>query len=288
MLNYDVVKNWSFDEVHQTITPRDAMLYALGIGMGADPMDRGQLRYTYEKDLRAVPSMAAVLCSPASWMRDPRCGIDYVKIVHGEQDVTVHRPLPVEGALRAKTQITRILDKGPGKGAVVEQVRDVLGPDGELLASVRQITFARGDGGYSAQAGRSDDSPVALPAVPERAPEAEVVLGSVPQAALIYRLSGDYNPLHCDPDVAAKAGFARPILHGLCTYGMAVHAVLRQACGYDGARLRRMAVRFSSPVFPGETIRFQIWNAGNGGLHLRARVEERDVTVLNNGWFELA
>jgi acyl dehydratase len=264
------------------------MLYALGIGMGADPLDRGQLRYVYEKDLVAMPSMAAVLCSPGSWARDPRSGVDYVKIVHGEQDVTLHKPLPVQGELRATSRITCVVDKGPGKGAVIEQVRDVLGPDGAVLASVRQSTFARGDGGYSQHGGRSDAAPAALPAVPDRAPDAEVVLRSVPQAALIYRLSGDYNPLHSDPDIAARAGFARPILHGLCSYGMAAHAVLRQYCGYEGARLRRMAVRFSSPVFPGETLRFQLWDAGNGGLHLRARVDERDVKVLDNGWFELA
>ena len=286
VLNYDTVKNWPFEEVRRSLTARDTMLYALGIGMGADPMDRGQLRFTYEKELQAVPSMAAVLCSAGGWAA--KAGVDYLKIVHGEQDVTVHRPLPVEGQLRAVSRITRIVDKGPGKGAVIEVVRDVHGTGDELLASVRQITFARGDGGYTANGGRSDEAPEVLPSVPERAPDAEIVLGSVPQAALIYRLSGDYNPLHSDPDTAVKAGFPRPILHGLCTYGMATHAVLRHACNYDGARLKRMAARFSSPVFPGESIRFQIWNAGNGGLHLRARVDERDVTVLNNGWFELA
>jgi acyl dehydratase len=287
MLNYEAVKNWPFQEITQAVTPRDAMLYALGIGMGADPMDRGQLRYVYEKDQLAVPSMAAVLCTPGSWMRDARSGVDYLKVVHGEQDMRVFRPLPTEGTVRAVSRITRILDKGAGKGAVVEQVRDIHDAGGALLASVRQITFARGDGGYTAQGGRSDDAPESLPAVPERAPDAEVELASVPQAALVYRLSGDYNPLHSDPDVAARAGFPRPILHGLCTYGMAVHAVLRQACAYDPARLRRMAVRFSSPVFPGETVRFQLWNA-EGGVHLRARVDARDVVVLNNGWFELA
>jgi acyl dehydratase len=288
MLDYEAIKSWPFDEIQQTLMPRDAMLYALGIGFGSDPLDRGQLRYIYEKDLVAVPSMAAVLCSPSIWMRDPRSGIDYLKVVHGEQDITVHRPLPVSGILRARARVTRVLDKGPGKGALLEQVRDVLDSSGELLATVRQVTFARGDGGYSALGGKSDDAPAALPAVPDRAPDAEVVLGSVQQAALIYRLSGDYNPLHSDPDVAVKAGFPRPILHGLCTYGMAVHAVLRQACGYDGTRLKRMAARFTSPVFPGETIRFQMWNAAQGGLHLRARVDERDVVVLNNCWFELS
>jgi len=287
MLNYDTVKNWPFQEIKQQVTPRDAMLYALGIGMGADPMDRGQLRFVYEKDLQVVPSMAAVLCTPGSWMRDPKSGVDYVKVVHGEQDVRVFRPLPTEGALRATSRLTKVQDKGAGKGAVIEQVRDILDPAGALVASVRQVTFARGNGGFAANGGGNDASPEALPAVPERAPDAELSLGSVAQAALIYRLSGDYNPLHSDPDVAAKAGFPKPILHGLCTYGMATHAVLRQFCDYDASRLKRMAVRFSSPVFPGETVKFQMWKT-QAGVHLRARVDARDVVVLNNGWFELA
>lgn len=287
MLNYDVVRNWPFEEITQAITPRDAMLYALGIGIGADPIDRGQLRFAYEEELRVVPSMAAVLCTPGSWMGDPTSGVDYVKAVHGEQDVRVFRLLPTEGLLRAKTRITRVQDKGPGRGALIEQARNIRDAAGELLASVRHITFARGDGGYSQGARCSDDAPESLPEIPNRTPDAEVRLGSVPQAALIYRLSGDYNPLHSDPDVAARAGFHKPILHGLCTYGMAAHVVLRHYCDYDPARLKRMAVRFSSPVFPGETLRFQLWQA-QGGVHLRAHADAREVMVLNNGWFELA
>lgn len=287
MLNDEAVRNWPFGEIRQTVSPRDAMLYALGIGIGADPLDGGQLRFTFEKELQAVPSYAAVLCTAGMWLRDPRTGIDYLKVVHGEQDVVIHRPLPVTGEVRATSRVLRICDKGPGKGAVIEQVREVLGPDGLAIATVRQVTFARGDGGYSQHGGHSDDAPAALPAVPERAPDAEVLLTSIPQAALVYRLSGDYNPLHSDPEVASRAGFPRPILHGLCTYGMATHAVLRHACKYQAGRLKRMAVRFSSPVFPGETVRFQLWEA-SGGMHLRAHVAERDVVVLNNGWFEFA
>lgn len=287
MLNYEAIKSWPFETLNQTITARDAMLYALGVGMGADPMDEGQLRYVYEKDLQVMPSMAAVLCTPGSWMRDPGSGIDYVRIVHGEQDIVIHQPLPLEGEVHATTRVTRVTDKGPGKGATIEQVRELRADTGELLATVRQVAFGRGEGGYSAQGGRSDDAPPALPATPERAADAEVTLSSYPQAALLYRLSGDYNPLHSDPAVAAKAGFPRPILHGLCSYGMAAHAVLRQFANYESQRLKRMAVRFSSPVYPGEAITFQMWQ-GDGGVHLRARVAARDVVVLNNGWFELS
>ena len=288
MLNYDVVKNWPFEEIRQNLTARDTMLYALGVGMGADPMDIGQLRFVCENGLIAMPSMASVLCTSGPWMTDPRTGADFSRFVAGEQDITIHRPLPVEAEVRATTRVTRVADKGPGKGALIEQVRDVRGPGGELLATVRQIIFARGDGGYSQGSSRSDEAPAPLPSIPERRPDAEVVLTSMPQAALIFRLMGDYNPLHSDPGAAGKAGFARPILHGLSTFGMATHAVLRQVCDYNATRIRRLAVRFSSPVFPGETIRFQIWHEGRRGLHLRARVDERDVAVLNNGWFEVA
>lgn len=289
MLNYQAVRDWDFGEIVQTYTQRDTMLYALGIGMGADPLDEGQLRFVFEKNLHAVPSMAAVLGAPGFWWRDPRTGADWVKLVHGEQHVQLHKPLPVEATVVARNRVVSITDKGPGKGAIVVILRDILDQaTGDLLARSKMVTFLRGDGGFSERAGVSDPGPEPLPPVPERAPDIEVALSSLMQAALVYRLSGDYNTLHADPEVASAAGFRRPILQGLCTYGMAAHAVLRGCCGYDASRLRTMAVRFTSPVYPGETVRFQIWRASDSRLHLRARVDERDVVVLNNGVVELA
>ena len=288
MVNYEVMKNWDFGEIVKSYTERDTMLYALGIGMGYDPMDRGQLRYVFEKDLQTIPSMAAVLGSPGFYWNDPKTGADWVKLVHGEQDVTVHKPLPPAGTVVAKNRIESLTDKGEGKGAIAKVVRDVYDQaSGDLLATSIQLTFLRGDGGFSKESGVSDPAPEKLANVPEREPDAEVELSSVPQAALIYRLSGDYNTLHADPDVAEKAGFKQPILHGLCTYGMAIHAVIRSYCDYDASRVRRFAVRFTSPVYPGETIKFQIWRNGDKELQLRARIDERDVVVLNNGIIEL-
>lgn len=288
MVNYEVMKNWDFGEVVRSYSERDTMLYALGIGMGYDPMDRGQLRYVYEKDLQTVPSMAAVLGSPGFFWNDPKTGADWVKLVHGEQDVTVHKPLPPSGTVVAKNRIESLTDKGEGKGAIAKIVRDVYDQaSGDLLATSIQLTFLRGDGGFSKESGVSDPAPEKLADVPDRDPDAEVDLASLPQAALIYRLSGDYNTLHSDPDVAAKAGFKQPILHGLCTYGMAVHAVIRACCDYDATNIHRFAVRFTSPVYPGETVRFQIWRNSDRELQLRARIEERDVVVLNNGIIEL-
>ncbi|MDR2188091.1 MAG: 3-alpha,7-alpha,12-alpha-trihydroxy-5-beta-cholest-24-enoyl-CoA hydratase [Azonexus sp.] len=289
MIDYQAVKNWNFGDIVHTYTQRDTMLYALGIGMGNNPLDAGELRYVYEKNLAAVPTMVAVLGTPGFWWRDPKTGADWVKLVHGEQRIRLCKPLPTEGTVVAKNQVLSLTDKGEGKGAIAVIRRQIFNvPDRELLAESTQVTFLRGDGGFSGQSGVSDPGPEALPSVPERNPDIEVDLPILEQAALIYRLSGDYNVLHADPEVAKAAGFHRPILHGLCTFGMAAHAVLRECCGYDAARLRSFSVRFTTPVYPGETVRFHIWKEGNSILRLRARVEARDVVVLNNGLIELA
>jgi acyl dehydratase len=288
MLNYDAVKNWDFGSVVQTYTERDSMLYALGIGIGADAMDDGQLRYVYERQLRTVPTMATVLGSPGSWWRDSRTGANWVKLVHGEQSIRMFNPLPASATVVAHNRVLSITDKGAGKGAIVVIKREIRNEaSGELLAEVVHGSFLRGDGGYSEGGGQSDPGPAALPAAPDSAPDLEVELATLEQQALIYRLSGDYNPLHADPDVARAAGFARPILHGLCTYGMAAHAVLRAVTGYDASRIRAFAARFTSPVYPGERIRFQLWTRDSSTFHLRARIDARDVVVLNNGIVEL-
>ena len=287
MIDYNAVKNWNFGEIKHAYTERDTMLYALGVGFGADPLDAGQLRYIFEKNLQVVPSMVAVLGSPGFWWRDPRTGADWVKLVHGEQRIELHKPLPAAATLIAKNRVVSITDKGAGKGAITVIRRDLfIEGSNELLATTTQVSFLRGDGGFSATTGASDPGPDALPAVPERAADFELDLSSLEQAALIYRLSGDYNPLHADPDVARAAGFPRPILHGLCTFGMATHAVLKTVCDYDATRIKSMAVRFTSPVYPGEVVKFELWRVQNK-VHVRARIPARDVVALNNGVVEL-
>jgi acyl dehydratase len=284
MIDYDVVKSWEFEEIVQSYTARDTMLYALGIGMGADPMNAAELRFVYEKSLQAVPTMVTVLGSPGPWLRDTRAGADYVKLVHGEQSIQLRNPLPPAATVVASNRVLSITDKGAGKGAIVVVQRELRDQaSGKPLADIRQMTFLRGDGGFSAGHGRSDPGPEPLPAVPERAPDIEEAMPTLERQALIYRLSGDYNPLHSDPAVAKSAGFGRPILHGLCTYGIAAHALLKAVCGYQAERLRELSVRFTAPVYPGETIHVQLWHEGTGRVRLRARVAERDVTVLNNG-----
>lgn len=288
MLDYQAVKNWDFGDLSHTYTQRDTMLYALGVGLGADPMDAGQLRFVFEKDLQVLPSMVAVLGTPGFWWRDTRTGADWVKLVHGEQRIQIFRPLPAAATLIAKNRVVSLTDKGAGKGAIAVIERDIYeSGKTEPLARTTQVTFLRGDGGFSERSGKSDAGPEALPGVPEGAADIELELPSLEQAALIYRLSGDYNPLHADPEVARAAGFTRPILHGLCTFGMAAHAIVKSCCGYDASRIKSMAVRFTAPVYPGETIKFQLWRRDQK-MHLRARIEARDIVVLNNGIVELS
>jgi acyl dehydratase len=289
MLNDEAVRNWDFGSIVHAYTQRDTMLYALGLGMGADPLDEGELRFVFEKDLQAVPTMATVLGSPGFWWRDARTGAAWVKLVHGEQAVRLFKPLPIAATLVATNRVVAITDKGEGKGAIAVIERELRDQQtNELVAQGRNVTFLRGDGGYSRAGGRSDPGPEPLPAVPDRTSDIEVSLPTLERQALVYRLSGDYNTLHADPAVAKAAGFERPILHGLCTYGMAAHALLRTVCRYDAARIRSVSVRFTAPVIPGETVRFQFWDRGSSTFHFRATVDARNAVVLNNGLVELS
>ena len=283
-IDYQRLKNWPFEDVEHKYTAKDTILYALGLGLGADPVDREQLRFVYEDGLKALPTMAVVLAYTGFWARNPETGIDWQRVLHGEQGIVLHRPLPAAGTVIGRQVIDEIVDKGAGKGALLYSHRDIRDKEtGALLASLHSTSFLRGDGGFGGPSGPTRP----VHALPERAPDLAVDIATLPQAALIYRLSGDYNPLHADPDVAKAAGFPRPILHGLCSFGVAGHALLRALCGYDPARLKRMAVRFSSPVFPGETVRTEIWEEGGGSFGFRCKVAERDVVVINNGLAEI-
>lgn len=279
---YDSLMSHPIPEVRQRLTRRDAVFYALSVGFGQDPLDARQLDFVdADRALRAVPTQSVVLAHPGFWLADPRAGIDALRVVHGEQRIAMLRPLPVEGEVIGRTRITGLVDKGPGRGALMYSQKDVIDAEtGELLAVTRSTTFLRGDGGFGGPAG-----PVEPPhRMPEAPPDVVVAMPTRPEQALYYRLNGDDNPLHADPAIAAKAGFPRPILHGLCTLGVVGHALLRTLGGYDVARFRELAIRFSAPVFPGETIEVDIWNDGS----FRARAPERDVVVVNNGYAAFA
>jgi len=282
-INYEQLKNRQFEEVTHTYTERDTMLYALGVGVGADPTDEKALKYVYEDGLRPLPTMAAVLAYPGFWLKEPDTGVDWTKVLHADQEIILHRPLPAAATVRATTKIDKIIDKGEGKGAFIYSSRVVKTESGEPICTLTQNTMARGHGGF----GGSTERPPEAQAIPEREADYSCDMETLPQAALIYRLSGDYNPLHASPKVAKQAGFERPILHGMCTFGVAGHALLKVCCDYDVERFRRMKGRFSAPVYPGETIRTDIWKV-DGGVAFRCSVPERDIVVIDSGFAEVA
>lgn len=282
-IDYQKLLHWDIPQVEQQLTKRDTILYALGVGLGADPADPDQLQFVYEKNLKALPTMAIILGYPGPWHAAPGTGVTRSHVVHGEQGFVIHRPLPVEGAITGKTRVTAVLDKGKDKGALLVTACDVRGKtDNELICTLTSTTFCRADGGFGGPSG-----PVPAPHPIPDAPAQQVCdLVTLPQAALIFRLSGDYNPLHADPEYARKAGFNMPILHGRATFSVVGHALLKTVCGYDPAKLKSMAGRFSAPVYPGETIRTEMWRDGNI-VSFRATVPARGVTVLNNGRAEI-
>ena len=280
---YEKLMALDIPPAEQTYTAKDCMLYALGLGFGLDPLDEQQLPFVYEKNLKALPMMAVVLGYPGFWVKDLDTGIDWVKIVNGEQGVTLHAPLKGANTVIGKQRIVEVIDKGAGKGALVLSERKVTDKaTGALIATVTQTTFCRADGGFGGPP-RQAPAPHEIPA---RAPDTVCDLATRPEAALIYRLSGDRNPLHADPAIAKQAGFPRPIMHGLGNFGIAGHAVLKTFCGYDPPKLAAFACRFSAPVFPGETLRTEMWRGGSI-VSFRSRVVERDVVAVNNGRAEL-
>jgi acyl dehydratase len=280
---YDKLLALKIPSVERTYTARDPIFYALSLGLGQDPVSADELPFVYEKNTKVLPTFPVVVAQPGMWARDLDSGMDWVKIVHGEHDVVMHKPMPVSGTVTSDTRVLDAIDKGPGKGALIISQRTVKDKtSGELYATITQTTFARGDGGFG---GPKRPSPVPH-ALPERGPDAVCDLPTRPEMALIYRWNADMNPLHADPEIATAAGFPRPILHGLATFGVAGHAILKTMCGYDPARLKSIAGRFSAPVYPGETIRTEMWQDGST-VSFRARVVERNLVVLNNGKTEI-
>ncbi|HEX6860715.1 MAG TPA: MaoC/PaaZ C-terminal domain-containing protein [Caulobacteraceae bacterium] len=264
-------------------TDRDTMLYALGIGMGSDPMNEAELPFVFEAGLKGVPTMATCM----AWGGGPSAGlmgINFMLVVHGEQKVEIHKPLPTEAVVELDGRVLGAWDKGAGKGAVIvveTTMKDK--KSGELLATLTSSIFARGDGGFG---GPAEGAPEPHQ-VPDRAPDVSLDFPTTENQALIYRLSGDRNPLHADPNFAKMAGFPRPILHGLCTYGITCRAVLQAYADMDPNKIKSHAIRFSSPVFPGETVTVDLWRDGDV-VSFEARVKDRGVTVAKNGKSVLA
>lgn len=276
-INYDELINRRIDDKAFGYTDAQVLLYNLSVGMGRDALDERELPFVFERPaLKAVPTFAAVLGGGSSILAD--AGVDWNKVLHGEQRLTVHRPFPAAAELVGSTRIAEIIDKGADKGATITVANEVRLATGEPLYSMENVIFARADGGF----GGPSKSRAVPHVTPERAPDLVHVFESRPDQALLYRLNGDRNPLHAEPAFARRAGFPAPILHGLCSYGIACRAVLASVCGYDPARMKSFDVRFTSPVFPGETVHTDIWVDGEV-VSFRSRIEARGVTSLNNG-----
>jgi len=281
-IEYAKLKSLQFEPLRHTYTRRDTMLYALGLGVGADdPTDAGDLKYVYEKSLVALPMQAVTLAAAPMLLADPAFGINYKMLLHAEQTLTVHKPLPVEATVAGEFSIDEIYDKGKAKGAIMYMTRKIYEvASGDLLATAGNVAFLRGDGGFG---GKSEGAPKPRAVPADRKADHSIKVGSPRNQALIYRLSGDYNPLHSDPEIAAIAGFNRPILHGLCHYGMAGRALIKTLCADDPSRLLRLDTRFTSPVYPGEALRVDIWNIAAGDASFRVVASERDVIVQDFG-----
>jgi acyl dehydratase len=272
-----------FGKIEQGYTFKDSILYALGIGLGSKPLDPGHLRFLYEDGLLAMPSMANVLGHPGFWANKPEYAIDWKKLLHAEQRMVIHAAIPPEGKVISQIDIMGIRDLGT-RGTMMHQ-RKILADaaSGQQLATTITSLMLRGDTG----SGNHGEAPDELKKLPETGPDHSTDVEASEILPLIYRLSGDLNPLHIDPAVAEVAGFPRPILHGLATKGIATYAILSEYCDLDPARLKSMSLRFSRPVLPGDVLRFDFWNDTPGTVRFRAAVPARDLIVLDRGVAEI-
>jgi acyl dehydratase len=280
-LNYEKIMAYRPGVVRADYTARDCILYALGIGIGMDPLDPGQLQFVYERNIAAFPTLVTTL----GWMgrlTDPEFGIDERRVVLADQRVVLHRPLAPEAKLISRPYVKEIVDKGPGNAAIIQFTRDLTTEDGTLIATVEGSTLAIKHGGFG---GKVTDAPPPA-AIPDRAPDAVCDLPTPPNLAQIFRLTGDTNPLHIDPERAKVAGFPRPILHGMANFGIAAHAVVRTLAEYRPERLASIEARFTRPVFPGETVRTEMWRDGSD-VRFRCRTVERGEIAIDNGRAQL-
>jgi acyl dehydratase len=262
--------------VEHSYSERDVMLYALGVGCGTD-----ELKFTYERELEVLPTFAVIPSFPAMLNLGGAMQVNPAMVLHGEQAIEVPEPIPTEGHVSTTPTIKAVYDKG--KGAVVVVATESVDAKGKVLFRSQSSIFVRGEGGFGGDRGPSGEKNVP----PDRPPDKTISYRTLPQQALIYRLSGDMNPLHADPQFAAMGGFDRPILHGLCTYGHAGRAVLSAYCDNDPARLKAFEVRFSGVVFPGETITTDMWQVSPGKIVLTAKTE-RGQAVLTGASAEVA
>jgi len=274
-LDYHRLKSHVFEAGRQAYDEDDCILYALGVGAGlADDAAVGEeTQFIYEQGLRALPAMAAVLAYPGFWMRDPRHGLDWRQVVHGEQRMRFIRPLPARGEVSCRMEVSHIADKRPGAFVVTRRALSDAAT-GQELAVIEQLNICRGDGGYSGgDAALSDELPAPIEAPPSAPPDSTVILPISRNQAALYRMNADRNPLHVDPAIARQAGYARPILHGAALLGMVNRALEPGLRQLPGLRLGELDLRFLAPVYPGRPVAVSLWCHGTRGLALACHQE---------------
>jgi acyl dehydratase len=275
-IDRDKAMAYEFPEGTGSYSNDEVILYHLGVGAGVPATDAGELEYTYEKNLKVLPSFVTtvLLSGGGSMMSVPGLEFNPMMLLHGEQDIEIHRPLPPEAKMKGRTRIADIFDKG--KAALTMLENSVSTEDGEPLFTTRMALFMRGEGGFGGESG----PPAANPA-PDREPDAVFEAATLPQQALLYRLNGDKNPLHCDPEFAAMGGFDVPIIHGLCSYGITCKAVVDGMLDGDPTRVARYQARFKGVAWPGETYQVRCWKE-DGKILIEAWSKERNEAIITN------
>jgi acyl dehydratase len=279
IVDLTVLQALRIPSAEQTYTAKDSMLYALALGFGEEPSNPVHLQFVYESGLRAVPSACVVLSHPGMWVKAPELKIDWVKLVHAEQSFEIKKPLSPFGSVRGEYSINAVEDRGREKGAALHLTKNLFDlQTNELIAVVTSVYLLRGDGGQ----GGFGTTPPSLEPLPIEEPALAMELKTLPQSALLYRLSGDMNPIHADPDVARLAGFPRPILQGLCSMGIATRALIESLANGNPDRIKSVSLRFSKVVMPGETLRMEIYKT-DSRVRFRARNAETGTVVLDRG-----
>ena len=277
-LNYEQLIATTSNDLERVYTDTESMLYAQSIGFGRDAVDRKELAYVYEQGspLQTVPTLSSAIVPD---MFPPDLGWDYSQVLHVEQRLQLYRPLPPAADLRLDKRVVDVFDRGPKRGALfLFEVEGRLAKDDTVVFTQGATVLARGDGGFGGPSG-SGPKPHRPP---RREPDLSCDTPTRADQALLFRLNGDRNPLHADPDAAAAAGFSIPILHGLCSYGIACRAILKTICDYDHTLIEGFDARFSLPVLPGDTITTDMWQDGNI-VSFQCSVKERDCVVIRNG-----
>jgi acyl dehydratase len=272
----------SLGKTESSYTKDDVILYHLGVGAGVPATDPNELEYTYEKNLKVLPSFAVVAGSRQRAKRTgvrgltdlPGVSFNMALMLHGEQDVEIHKTLPVESEISSESRIADVFDKGKAALLIMEgQTKD---GNGEPLYTTRSSLFIRGEGGFGGASGpKSSNAP------PDRAPDGVIETSTLPQQALLYRLNGDKNPLHADPEFAKMGGFDKPITHGLCSYGIACKVIVDNVLGGDTTKVARYQVRFAGVAFPGETYVTSYWKEGDK-VFIDVKSKERGAPIISN------